>query len=310
MANPQNAKIEANDAALKVLYNALAGQAKAGVSAQTQGFKGAAKDVGSIYDEMTNSLRSQANATASGLGANLDMLGIGAATDSATQNLRGQLNQSLISAARRKSTEMAGLTSQGASYAGAGREGITNILREGTGVRADSRTRLEEALASLEAAKVQAQGQYDIQKLQGDVQLAQMRAQARARSGGGGGRSGNPLDALRAQMLGLQILKAQGELEGGNGNQWSKSGQGGLDNFLSNASNYWSGGAGPKVRGALQDIIGGAGSQAINPSSIASGLKDPYTIAMGMVGSNNTVKTDFYRNALRQGLQIYYGKAR
>jgi hypothetical protein len=291
------------------MYAQLASQLGVGVTAQGANFNTARNNVGAAYDDMTKALTTQANATATGLGNQFNMLGIGAATDAATQDLRGQLNQSLVSAARRKATEMSGMSQQGAAYKAAGIENVGNVRREGVQVRGDYRTRLEEAIANLEAAKAEAQGQYDVQKLQGEAQLAQMAAQARARSGGGGGRSGSPLDQLRAQLLGMQILEKQQKMEEGPESQWGKRGQGGLDSFLNSPSNYWSGGAGPKVRGALQDIISGSFSQANNPSSIASGMKDPYNIAMGMVNQNDMVKTDFYRDSLRQALQIYYGKA-
>jgi len=302
---PPKGEVAANDAAIAQMYAQLASQLGGGVTATGQNFNSARSEIGSIYDDMTSALTQQANATAAGLGSEFDMLGIGAATDSATQNLRGQLNQSLISAARRRASEMSGLSQQGAAYKASGIEGIGNVRREGVQVRGDYRTRLEEAIANLEAAKAEAQGQYDIQKLQGETQLAQMRAQAASRGGGGGGGRGNPLDMLRAQLLGLQIMEKQQDLEGGGNQQWTKRGQGGLNMFLNQPSMYWESGAGPKVRGALQNIIG----QSTDPSRMTAGYKDPYSAAMDLVNKNSMVRTDFYRDALRQALQIYYGKA-
>lgn len=306
MATPPKAEVGANDAAIAAMYNQLVGQLGQGVQATGQNFGDASKQIGSIYDQMTQSLTGQANATAGALGSQFDMLGIGAATDAATQDLRGQLNQSLISAARRKAAEMSGLTTQGAAYKAAGNEGIGNVRREGVQVRGDYRTRLEEAIAQLEAAKAEAAGQIEVQKLQGEVQLAQMRAQARARSGGGGGRSGSPMDHLRAQLLGLQILEKQKDLEGGGDEMWGKRGQGGLNNFLGAPNQYWQNQAGPKFQSALYDILDYAGAQSTNPSFLAGGQKDPYNIAMGQVPKAPSYLND---NALRMALQIFYGKA-
>lgn len=305
MADPT---IEDTDAAIAALYAQLTGQLEQGVNAQQANFGQASNTIGSIYDQMTQSLQEQANATSSGLGQQFSMLGIGEAFDPATNNLRGQLNQSLISAARRRAAEMSGLTQQGAAYASAGREGIGNVQREGARVRGDVRTRLEEVLGKLEAAKVQAQGEYDLQELQGQIQLAQMRASGGGGGGGGGG--GNPLDYLRAQLMGLDILEKQQKLGQGPEFPWSKSGQGGLNSFLNAPSDYWQNQAGPRVRGALQDIISGSSAKANNPANIAAGLRDPYTIALGMVNQSPSVRTPYYRDALRQALQIYFGKAR
>lgn len=304
---PPKAEVGANDAAIAQMYKMLTGQMQAGVGAQQNTFNEASSRVGAVYDDMTRALTQQANATAQGLGSQFDMLGIGAATDSATENLRGQLNQSLISAARRRATEVSGLQGQGAAYNAAGREGIMNMNRAGVQMRGDYRTQLEEALANLEAAKVEAQGQFDVQKLQGEAQLAQMRAQARARSGGGGGgRSGSPLDMLRAQLLGMQILEKQQKLEGGGDEQWGKRGQGGLNNFLQNPSPYWRNQAGPKFQAELYDILDQTARNSVNADFLATGQRDPYNIAMGQVP-----KAPGYLNqdALRMAIQIMYGKA-
>lgn len=303
MADPK-ATVNENDAAIAAIYNQLAGQMGAGVNAQQSSFNTAKGEIGGIYDQMTSALTGQANATAGGLSNEFNMLGIGAATDSATEQLRGQLNQSLISAARRKATEMAGLTSQGAAYKGAGLEGVSNVRREGARSRTDARTRLEEAIATLEAAKAEAQGQYDLQKLQGDIELQKMRASARG-GGGGGGRSGSPLDMLRAQLLGMQILEKQQEMEGGGKSQWSKRGQGGLNAFYGGSSDYWTDKAGPKFRGSVDDILDYASAKALDPKSRAAGHSDPYTIAMGRV---DNAPSYINEDALRMALQIYYGK--
>lgn len=303
MATDPKKTISETDASIAALYNQLAGQLGQGVNAQQSSFNTASGTIGNVYDEMTRALTSQANATAGGLSSELNMLGIGAATDSATEQLRGQLNQSLISAARRKATEMSGLTGQGAAYKAAGLEGVGNVRREGVRSRTDTRTRLEEAMAALEAAKAEAQGQYDLQKLQGEIEL--QRARAASRGGGGGGGRGSPLDMLRAQLLGMQIMEKQQELEMGPETPWGKRGQGGLNRFLNQQSDYWTSKAGPKFRAGIDDILDYASAQSTNPSSIASGLKDPYTIAMGRVD-----KAPSYLNedALRMALQIYYGK--
>ncbi len=199
---------------------------------------------------------------------------------------------------------MSGLTQQGAAYKGAGLEGVSNVQREGTRSRSDARTRLEEAIATLEAAKTEAAGQYDLQKLQGDIELQKMRASASGGGGGGGGR-GSPLDMLRAQLLGMQILEKQQDMEAGPESQWGKRGQGGLNSFFNSPSDYWTGNAGPKFRGSVDNILDYASAQSTNPSSIASGLKDPYTIAMGRVGN---APSGINEDALRMALQIYYGK--
>lgn len=301
--------VEETDAALAAMYEQLANQVEAGAGVTQANFGNASNTIGSIYDEMTRDLTNQANSTASGLGNQFNMLGIGAAYDPATNDLRGQLNQALVSAARRRATEMSGLTQQGAAYSATGREGASNVRREGGRVRGVVRTQLEKLLADMETAKIQSQGQLDLANLQGQIELAQMRAAGRGGGGGGGGGRGNPLDMLRAQLLGLEVLEKQQDLENPQ-SPWSKSGLGGMNAFLNAPSDYWVEGAGPRVRSALQDIVSGSSAQATNPENIAAGLRDPYNIAMGMVNQSNTVRTPRYRDALRQALQIYYGKAR
>lgn len=306
MADPK-AQVNLNDRAIKNYYNELAGGIKQGAGAQQAGYSQASSRVGTVYDEMTRALTDQANATSSGLADQFNMLGIGAATDSATNDLRGQLNQALISAARRKAAEQSGLTEQARAYRQAGLEAVTNAQREGTRTRSDARTSLMEAITNLQAAEAQAKGEMDLAKLQGEIQLAQMRQQMAARrGGGGGGRSGSPLDMLRAQLMGLEILEKQRDLEMGPDTPWNEGGQGGLNRFLSGSSDYWGqGGAGPKFRGELQNLIDYGYGQANSPRSIASGMKDPYTIAMGNL---NSAPNFINQDALAQALQIYFGK--
>lgn len=277
------AVVESVDEDLANIYNQLAAQLSEGVNAQQTAFNQAGAGVGSIYDQMTNALQGQANATASGLGNEFNMLGIGAATDSATNDLRGQLNQSLISAARRRATEMSGLTQQGASYAAAGRGSVANVQREGSKIRSDARTRLEETIAALEAQA----------------------AAAGRGGGGGGGGGGSPLEMLRAQLLGLQVLEKQQELEMGPKSQWSRGGQGGLNQFLNTPSDYWSNRAGTPFRAKVQQLIDLGSRQANNPASIAAGIKDPY-----LISSQAVSRSRLNQDALRQAMQIYYGKAK
>lgn len=307
MADPK-AQVNLNDRAIKNYYNELAGGIRQGAGAQQAGFSQASSRVGAVYDEMTRALTDQANATSSGLANQFNMLGIGAATDSATNDLRGQLNQALISAARRKAAEQSGLTEQARAYRQAGLESVTNAQREGTRTRSDARTSLMEAVTNLQAAEAQAKGEMDLAKLQGEIQLAQMRQQLAARrggGGGGGGRRGSPLDMLRAQLMGLEILEKQQDLENGPDSPWNEGGQGGLNRFLSGPSDYWENQAGPKFRGELQNLIDYGYGQANSPKSIASGMKDPYLIAMGNI---NSAPSYINQDALSQALQIYFGK--
>jgi len=285
-------------------YNETARQVLNGVNATNASFQETARNVGGTYDEMTRALQSQANATAGGLGQQFSMLGIGDATDSATQALRGQLNQSLISAARRRAAGVSGLQFQGAQYRQAGNEGVGNIRREGTQVAADSRTQLMKELTDLETAEAEAKGQYALQKLQGEIELAQMQQQMRAAAararGGGGGRSGNPLDMLRAQLMGLEIQEKMQELQSGPSRPWDDKGQGGLNQFLNEPSDYWDDRASGAFRGDLQGIIDYASAQSTRPGM--TGI-DPLDFAMERT---NREHNNFRRDALRQALQIYY----
>lgn len=286
-------------------YNETAQQTQRGVNATSASFGEASRNVGLSYDEMTRALQTQANATASGLGSQFSMLGIGAAQDAATQQLRGQLNQSLISAARRKAAGVSSLRDQGAMYKAAGLEGVGNVRREGTQVQAESRTKLMDSLLGLEQAEAEAKGQYALQKLQGEIELAQMQQQmkaaaARAR-GGGGGRSGSPLDLLRAQLMGLDIQQKMQELQQGPSQPWDNEGQGGLNRFLNSPSDYWDDNASGAFRGDLQGVIDYASAQSTRPGR--SGI-DPMDYAMERT---NNEPSNFRRDALRQALQIYYG---
>jgi hypothetical protein len=307
MTATSRANIAEGVRAIDRAYGETARQVQGGVNNTKASFGEAARLVGGTYDEMTRALQGQADATASGLGSQLSMLGIGAAQDAATQNLRGQLNQSLISAARRRATGVSGLQFQGAAYKQAGDEAVGNIRREGRQAATDSRTQLMTALLGLEQAEAEAKGQMELQKLQGEIELEQMRQQMRAAAararGGGGGRSGSPLDLLRAQLMGLEIQEKMQALQMGPDTSFG-SGQGQLNQFLGNSSDYWENQAGPKFRAGLEDILDYSFAQANNPASIAAGMDDPYNIAMGNL---NRGGRGLNQDALRQALQIYFG---
>jgi len=321
---PRNQEVAATDAALAQMYDQLAGRVQQGLGVQQQNFRTAQKSVGQAYDDMTNQLTGQARATQGGLSSEFRGLGIGAATDSATTHLRGQLNQALISAARRRSTEISGLAQQSASYSAAGMGGVANIRREGAQVRSDVTRALEEAIASMEAEKARVKGELDLANLQGQIGLEQTRMQTNAQmtearlrlkamelefaqAQYNASQSGDPLEGLRAENLALEIAERRQRLEQGPESEWDERGQGGLQRFLTNESDWWREHAGPRFQAELMDIIEQSSSQAVNPASAAAGIDDPFDIAMDMVnrsslGANN-------RNGLRMALQIYFGKA-
>lgn len=299
MADPKRAVTD-TDAAVRDMYNRLAGTVQAGGRAVDSVFAQGQQRTGQIYDQMTDTLQRQADATSSGLAGQLSMLGIGDATDAATQNLRGQLNQSLVSAARRRAAELSGLSSQRTGYRTASREAVTNTQREGVQKRADIRTILEEAVTNLQAAEAEARGQIELEKLRGEVELQQMRQQMAARRGGSGGGRGSPLDLLRAQLMGLEIMEKQQELNMGPDTSFG-SGQGQLNQFLGGPSDYWANQAGPKFRAALSDIIDFGNAQATGPGAAIN--RDPYAWA----SQNATSYGNLNQDALRQALQIYFG---
>lgn len=288
--------INAMDAEVAAYYQALQNQLQSGVGATQKNFNTASGQVGSIYDQMTRDLTTQANATAGTLGNQFSMLGIGAAQDAATQDLRGQLNQSLISAARRRASEMSGLTEQGAAYGRVGNEAVANVGREGARIRTETRTKLEQALAALQGEMEAARAQVDVAKIQGDAEIAAARA---SRRGGGGGGGGSPLDMLRAQLLGLQILEKQQGLEEGPESPWGDRGQLGLNQFMGQPSDWWERQAGPKFRGALGDIIDWSSSQDVVPGF------NPYHASLGRV---NAAPSYINRDALRAALGVFYGR--
>lgn len=289
------------DAAITAIYDQLVGNLTGGVAAQRESFDRAKQLVDSSYDQIGHLMGVGASGSIGGLEGQFERLGIGDATDSATQGIRNQLNQSLVSAARRRASEGAGLARQGGEYEQIGRQGIDNAYKEQAQVRSTSATEIAEAIANMEAARVQAQGQADLARIQGQSQLAQ----ARASGGGGGGRGGGGGDmtpeeyeewmldmAIKEQKLNPQAKKGGGKL----------GGQAAVNAFLTSPQVYWNGKtASPAFKARADAIYNRAmgGGNAYTPNY------DPYENAMQQVNNYNMGAN---KDALREVLQYMMNK--
>ena len=299
------------DAAIADIYNQLAGDLASGTGTQGMNFDRARQLIGASYDGLSQSIKEGASATVGGLTGRFAKLGIGSATDAATQGLRNELNQALMSAARRKSNDLAGMAQQQGGYEMASRMGVDNAYREKAQVRSESQTRIAEAIANMQAAIASARGQAELARIQGQTQLEQMKLQFEQSQQKAS--QGDPLEALKAEQLGWQIrLLEQKYNNGGSGGStkepWSSKGQGGLNKFLTEPSDYWDQHAGPKFTDSINKIVQYGLAQANNPAngSMGTGQDDPYLWAVQEASKNYDWLN---QQALLQALQIYFGKA-
>lgn len=298
------------DAELAAMYGAVAKSLQQGVGASQSGFRTAQSQIGSAYDQMTAALTRQANATAGGMVNEFNMLGIGAANDSATQALRNQLNEGLLMGSRRRASELSGLAQQGAAYNRAGQESIGNLQQSGVQARADFRSKLEEILAQLQGEVALGRSQVDTERVRGETELGLMRQEMADRAAARAEQNRqDPLEFLRAQLMGLEIMQKQKDLQQGPERQpmpWEDRGQGALTQFMNQPSNWWERRAGPKFQGALQDIIDYSSDERNLTRFGAAGIRDPYNIALSRVSRAPSYIND---DALRLALQIFYGEA-
>lgn len=297
------------DASVAAIYDQLTGQLSSGAGVTGANFDRARQLVGSAFDQQGQLMRDAASATMGGLNGQFDRLGIGDATDSATQGLRNQFSQSLISASRRRANELSGMAQQQAGYDVAGRMGIDNSRREGAQQRTESVIRVQEALAAMEAAKAQAQGQVDLASVQGQSELEQLRLQMRmAEQEASQGDPQDPLDPLRAEGIGLENLIKQAKLDeilngDGGSDKISGEGQAALEQFLAQNA----GGVSPRLLNRFNSLKDNAFVAAGKPSDLGY-KQDPYDLAMSALMSNpNYGGSESSRRKLEQMLQLYFG---
>ncbi len=293
-----NAVISDTDGAINAIYDQLAGHLASGTGAQGQNFHRARQLVGSSFDQADQLATAGARATMGGLREQLGRLGLGAAEDSVTQGVRNQLNQGLTSAARRKMNELSTMGQQQAGYEMASRLGVDNSRQQQALVRGESVTEIQEALANMEAARAEAQGKVDVARIQGQAELASLRAQHAAASRAAA--QGDPLADLKAQSLGMDILLKEKKLnDPGKGEKGATKYQAGLDNYLDSIQ------ASPAFKARVMSMYDTANNQAASPANGALNRDDPYEWAMTGVSNYNSGAN---KDRLRQALQIMYGK--
>jgi hypothetical protein len=299
------------DGNIAAIYDQLAGHLSDGTGVTGMNFDRAKQIVGSSYDQSGYLMNRAASATQGGLNGQFDRLGIGAATDSATQGLRNQYAQGLMSAARRRENAMDTMGQQQFGYEQAGRMGVDNSRREGAQQRTDSVTRIEEALAAMEMAKAQAQGSVDLARTQGQMGLEKAKLEMAMQEREWQrelekAQAGDPMAAMKAESLGLDIMKKKAEL-----GQMQNPGPEDIDGKGDQALRQWLTqnplGAGSLSR--VNRLKDDAFVEAAKPNMM--GYKsDPYDIAMGQLMSNqNYGGSERNRRLIEQALQVYFGKS-
>lgn len=297
----------AADAAIAAIYDQLAGQLGSGAGVTGMNFDRARQLVGSAYDQGGYLAQRAQSATMGGLNGQFDRLGIGAAMPGASQGLRDEYAGSLQAAAARRTNAMDTMGQQQVGYEMAGRMGIDNSRREGAQQRADSVTKIQQALLAMQAAQATAQGQNQLASIQGKTSLESLRLQMQmAEQERQAASQGDPLDLLRADNMNLDgmLKKAQLEKLMNPGMEDIKGdGQQALEQFLAQNAGQVS----PALLNRFNALKSDAFTNAAKPSDLGY-RQDPYDLAMSELMTNqNYGGGERQRRLLEQMLQTYFG---
>lgn len=306
MGVSKNPKVSDQDTAIAKIYDSLVHDLGEGQAATRGIFDRGNTAMAGSYQGAADQLAGTQGAITGRLASQLGGMGLGAALPEVLNPItsQGAFDQGQI--AKERATNLGSLSKQGTQYEAIGQVGIGNAQKEKAQTRADALRSLEELLAQLQAENEQA-------RTAGELELAKIRAQARAASGGG---ETDPLMALKAQQMGLENQKLEQELMGGGEPVEYHGGQRGLHEFLNSPSAYWGdGGADAATRARINDIISGASKRAglgefdsftSGGQSYRRGDLTPQDIAM--IGVGSTKEAGINKEALRMALQLYYGK--
>ncbi len=299
------------DGQIAAIYKQLANQLSDGTGVTGMNFNNAKKAVGQSYDTGGALMQAAAKATMGDLHGRFDKLGIGRASTPATQGLRNELAGALTSAARRRSSALSGLANQQVGYEMAGRMGVDNSKREGAQQRADAAVKIQEAIANMERAKAEAQGSVDAARIQGETELTKLKLsiaqqEREYQRSLEEAEAGNPLEALRAEKLGVEIETGKRKLAlmgaESESDDISGKGQYALNSWLDQNSTVKV----PYINRAKQFIDDGFIASS-NVGDATSFGKDPYVLAMGALARNAKIKAQPKRR-IAEMIQVYFGK--
>lgn len=303
----KNPKINDQDTAIAQIYDTLVKDLGQGQAATRGIFQRGNQAMAGAYQGASDSLRGAQGAMTQRLTGALGGLGLQAALPSVMQPINSQFAFDQGQIAKTRGVDLGTLARQGTQYEAIGQGGINNANKEKAQTRAQALQSLTDLLAQLEAENEQA-------RTAGEVELAKVRAQARA-SGGGGG-SIDPLDALRAQKMGLEIQGLEMDMQnpGWDKEQKFATGTQGLHEFLNSPTAYWGQAADPATRARIDDIISGTSRRMGlgEGGQFTSGGKQYYTKGMkpldiALLGATNTKESKINKEALRMALELYYG---
>lgn len=312
MGISKDAKISDQDSAIAQIYDTLVADLGKGQEATRGIFASGAADMGSAYQSSADQLTQAGQGLGARLGSRLNELGLGAALPDATQGITDNLAFRQGQIAKDRADNLGSLSKQGTQYQAIGQLGIDNTHREKAQRRTTAMESLQAVLAKLEAEEIKARAQVEAARLEGELGLAKMRADVRASSAASRAasqKSIDPLDALKAQLLGLDIQDKEltiAEKRGGPKAPVPTKGMGAVSAFLNSPQLYWNRSADAKTRASFNSVLEHASKFATDPDRLVQGLSDdPEVWAYRNI---NSVRPGVNREAIRQALDLYYGR--
>ena len=308
----KNPKISDQDTAIAKIYDTLVADLGQGQKATAGIFQRGAASLGGAYQGAADQLKGTQTALTSRLSSSLGGLGLEAALPEVLNPLNSQYAYDQGKIAKERGTNLGSLSGQGTAYQAIGQLGIGNAHKEKAQTRVSAMERLQKVLAELEAERIRAAAAVEQQRLENEIRLAQTRAASRG--GGGGGGSMDPLDALRAQKMGLEIQGMEQDLMGGDDEPVEYyGGQRGLHQFLNSPSAYWGKGANSSTRARINNILQSTSARYASPANFKSGgrsynPKGLTQLDIALIGAGNTRGSRINNDALRMALELYYGK--
>lgn len=238
-----DAEVAKQNAAIQQVYGNLQGNLQQAVGATGNTFDQAGQEMGAAYGQGMGDLQSIANSLEARIGRSADALGLELARPQALLGLQGTLAANLASMANNRTTDLGALAQQGAAYKGIAQRAVGDAGMQGAQQETSLATKLRNAVLGYNADEEKARSDVEIQKLanqsdlakiQGDLQrqglenqMALREQQARLLES----QMGDPLDALRAEKLALEVEAMR---NGGNEESRTKYGKGeiGLREFM------------------------------------------------------------------------------